>query len=212
MPESVTLIIEANPISHLVPRIVKIWSITLFHVSVDVFLVPVVSNSLLYYLAALTIEHTFVSHLLVPWMGVVIHLVTLCYFLTVRSHCSLSLCLVNLRDWLAIRSNLRGLVVALGLETWISTHTTTEASVHAHHISFHHLLDSTSKGTATFSVKKGIIIERVAHAETFKHLAGHLIHIIVLSLHHREHVLVTATKGLHLAATVRLHWSISVRH
>ena len=121
---------------------------------------------------------------------------TLSNFLTVRTLCSLSLCLVDLGNWLTIWSHLCGLVIGLHLESLVTAHTISESAVHVHHSTphfLHYFIDAAAEHAATFSVEKRIIFKWVTHAKTFEHLVGHLIHLIMVTLHHGEHIVVCSS-------------------
>jgi hypothetical protein len=59
------LTIETNPIGHLVPSMIEVISLTLVHATINVMLLSIVANSLLYNFTALTIQHSLMGHLLV---------------------------------------------------------------------------------------------------------------------------------------------------
>lgn len=175
---------------------VKVVCLAFLHSTVDIKLLTIISNSLLHYFSALAIKHTFMCHLLVPVVRVIVKLMTLCNFLTVRTLCSLGLCLVDLGDWLSIWSHLCSFVIGLHLESLVSAHAITEATVHVHHSTshiLHYSIDAAAEHAATFSVEKRIIFKWVTDAKTFKHLVGHLIHLTMMTLHHGEHIVMCST-------------------
>lgn len=168
------------------------------HAPVDVLLLSIVAESLLDHLAALTIKHALVSHLLVTGRLIVINLVTLGYALSVSVSGSLSLCLINFTHWFAVGANLRRVAVRLDLEVTTFAHAASEvARVHQHSLRhvFHHFVNaSEAHHISSFSVEKWVICKWVLHhhhasAKALEHLVSHLVHLFRALLSTREHVI-----------------------
>lgn len=130
-------------------------------------------------------------HFLVACVRVVVHLLSLGYFLAVRTHCAFGFILVDLADGLAIRAH--HCLAAVGLHLKLRAASLGHAEALHHVVSHlaHHLVHAPEHA---FSRKKWIIFEGVAHAEALKHTTCHLIHFLVTPVHHLKQV-----------AAVRLH-------
>lgn len=209
--KSVTLVVEANFVSHSVPLFVKVSSLALLHISVNIVLTLLITNSLLYNFSSLSVEHAFMSHFLMTSRRIFIHLLPLGYSFSIGSNCALSLSLIYFLHRSAIRSHLGWVAVLHHLESISGT------SFHPHHVVSltHHLVDISEAAP----IEEGIVLEWVVKSEALEHTLCHLVELIVnifVSLHHlREHIFVgvwNCQGVVTFRSTVWLNWPVSIGH
>ena len=178
-----------------------------------------IANSLFDHFPALTIKHSFVRHLLVTGVWVIIHLLAFSNLFAIGSNGPFSFSLVNFADWLAIRPYHSFIAVRLHLEMRASSLWHAEAF---HHIVAHLAHHFVHASKHAFSRKERIILEGVTHAKTWKHSFRYLVHFIMATLHHFEHITPTKrlqgrlmTVWLHggaFGSRVRLDGSVTICH
>ena len=186
--------IPANLSGHPVPFFIESWCILFIHVSVDVVLLGVVTDSLFDNFATLTVKHSLVGHFLVTGCLVVIHLVSLSDSLAIGTVSSFRLCLVYFTHRLSIRSHFRYIAVRLHLKVTVTTRRHVVQHSRTHFL--HHLVNAAEThhlAHASFPVEEGIVLERVTHAheaaaKTFEHVVSHLAHLSVHLVCSVEHI------------------------
>lgn len=193
--KSVPQTTKANLICPSVPGLIEVTSVTLFHILIHLMLFPIVAKTLFYDFAALTIHHSFVSHLLVTRSLVFKHLLPFGYLFAVGSRRTLGLRLVDLAHRFSVGTDLRSIAVGLHLELSVTSfaHATSEITDvhHARAHLLHHLVDAShAHHRASLSIEKRVILEGVIHEhahahagpKALKHLISHLAHVPTLLL------------------------------